>query len=66
MTEELSKEQALLLNSALVGCDELQLVIESGQVTTLDDVFQAVTSRSDAIEQQLAAAGLPVRPRNWR
>lgn len=68
MTDELSKEQALQLNSALVGSDELQHAIESGQVTTLDDVFQAVASRSDAIEQQLAAAGLPVQPRNrrWR
>ena len=66
MTDALSKEEALQLDRTLT--DELQPGIESGQLKTLDDVVLAVTIRSDAIEQQLAAAGVPTASRNrrWR
>lgn len=68
MSDQLSKEQMIELCSAMSQDCELQLAIESGQIKTLDDVFQAVALRSDAIEQQLADAGIVVQPRNrrWR
>ncbi|MFZ6713019.1 hypothetical protein [Undibacterium sp. TC9W] len=68
MSDQLSKEQMIELCSAMYQGCELQLAIESGQIKTLDDVYQAVALRSDAIEEQLEAAGLSVKPRNrrWR
>lgn len=66
MTEMLSKEEVQELNNALTGDNELQLAIDSGQVKTLDDVLQAVSMRSEAIENQLAAAGVITQQSNHR
>ncbi|MCH8622927.1 hypothetical protein [Undibacterium sp. TS12] len=68
MSEKLSKEEVQELNNALTGDNGLQLAIDSGHVKTLDDVLQAVSMRSEAIENQLAAAGVITQQSNrrWR